>query len=307
MPADDSSLTVPDLDPVASRRWLSMPRGHSPWLNEEVARRMEARLDWIKQRPALWVHWSARLGGMQAHDLLVRRYPQARCVFAGEQAAAAAADIAAHAQPRWRRWLRHWWPATPPAPLLPGTADLLWANMSLHWYAQPQAVLRQWQEALRTGGFVMFSCLGPDTLRELQQFCLAHQAPAPLHPLTDMHDWGDMLVEAGFAQPVMDMERLTLTYASAERMMQDLRDWGRNLHRQRGQRTVTRRQYHQWLDRLEAGMPRNAAGELYLTFELIYGHAIKPEPRVRMAGETAVSLQDMRAMLRPSQPLQSRP
>jgi malonyl-CoA O-methyltransferase len=96
------------------------------------------------------------------------------------------------------------------------------------------------------------------------------------------------------------MERLTLTYTSAERMIEDLRSWGRNLHRERARRTWSRQERHRWLNRIEAGMPRQTDGQLYLTFELIYGHAIKPAPRAKLAESTTVSLSDMRTLLRQS-------
>ena len=292
---------VPDLDPVAVDRWLKRPRQSSPWLNEEVARRMESRLDWITQRPEHWIHWSPLLGGLAAHARLLARYPEARCQIQGEQVEAASALLEGQARgPGWRRWLDRWTRPTPIADLEPQAADLVWANMVLHLYPRPDEVLKQWLSALRTGGFVMFSCLGPDTLKEWRQWHREEGMAPPAHAMTDMHDWGDMLVETGFAQPVMDMERLTLTYPSAERMIEDLRSWGRNLHRERARRTWSRQERQRWLDRLEAGMPRQTDGQLFLTFELIYGHAIKPAPRVKLAESTAVSLSDMRTLLRQS-------
>jgi malonyl-CoA O-methyltransferase len=103
-----------------------------------------------------------------------------------------------------------------------GRADMVWANMALHVSAQPQALLRQWHQALAVDGFVMFSCLGPDTLHELHAIYQKRGWPAPSHAFTDMHDWGDMLVAAGFAEPVMDMERLTLTYANPQALLAEL-------------------------------------------------------------------------------------
>ena len=113
-----------------------------------------------------------------------------------------------------------------------------------------------------------------------------------------MHDWGDMLIQAGFAEPVMDMERITLTYDSPEKMLQDLRSLGRNLHPQRFQALRGR----QWRETLLDAMRKHLAlpdgsGRLALTFEIIYGHALKPVPRVPVATQTAVSLADMRSLL----------
>jgi malonyl-CoA O-methyltransferase len=108
-----------------------------------------------------------------------------------------------------------------------------------------------------------------------------------------------MLVQAGFAEPVMDMERIVLTFATPARLLQELRGLGRNLHPQRFPALRGRR----WHANLEQALSQRLAdarqgGQLALTFEIVYGHAFKPTPRVRMEGSSAVALQDMRDMLR---------
>jgi malonyl-CoA O-methyltransferase len=116
-----------------------------------------------------------------------------------------------------------------------------------------------------------------------------------------MHDWGDMLIEAGFAEPVMDMERITLTFPTAQRLLQELRELGANLHPQRFAGLRGRGWHARLLAALEEHLPRTDGG-LGLTFEIVYGHAFKPAPRVRVAEHSSVSLQDMRAMLRKPAP-----
>jgi malonyl-CoA O-methyltransferase len=147
-------------------------------------------------------------------------------------------------------------------------------------------------------GYLMFSCLGPDTLRELRALYAAWAGPA-WHAFTDMHDWGDMLIEAGFAEPVMDMERITLTFATPRACCKSCASWAATCTRQRFAGLRGRR----WKAGLEQALTERLAapehgGQLALTFEIVYGHAYKPTPRVPVAGESAVSLQDMRAMLR---------
>jgi malonyl-CoA O-methyltransferase len=169
--------------------------------------------------------------------------------------------------------------------------------MHLHMSAEPQELMRQWQQALAVDGFLMFSCLGPDTLRELRALYSALGWTPPGHEFTDMHDWGDMLVQGGFAEPVMDMERITLAYDKPERLLDELRELGANLHPDRFPALRGRR----WKDRLLQALDtelRGADGKLTLTYEVIYGHALKPLPRARMGEESAVSLQDMRSMLK---------
>ena len=180
-----------------------------------------------------------------------------------------------------------------------GSVDMLWANMLLHQQAQPMQMLQAWHQALAVDGFVMFSCLGPDTVKELRALYDQLGWPAAGHSYTDMHDWGDMLVQAGFAEPVMDMETITLTFATPERVLQERRELGCNLHPQRfaGLRGKA------WLAQLHAALDTHlrvdsSEGQLAVTFELVYGHAFKPAPRVAVDAESAVSLEQMRRMLK---------
>ncbi|MDP3311259.1 MAG: biotin synthase, partial [Polaromonas sp.] len=124
--------------------------------------------------------------------------------------------------------------------------------------------------------------------------------PPAGHQLTDMHDWGDMLVQAGFAEPVMDMERITLTFETPERLLQELRELGRNFHPLRFPALRSRAWKARLLRALEAQLPRQADGRLVLTFEIIYGHAMKAQPKVKVSAKSAVSVADMRAMLQGS-------
>jgi malonyl-CoA O-methyltransferase len=162
--------------------------------------------------------------------------------------------------------------------------------------AQPQALIAQWHRALAPEGFLMFSCLGPDTLRELRALYATLGWPAPAHDFTDMHDWGDMLVHGGFAEPVMDMERITLTWETPERLLAELGELGANLHRARFPALRGRRWQERLLGELTQGL-RQPDGRLALTFEIIYGHAVKPQPVMRVSERSAVSLEDMRALL----------
>ena len=145
----------------------------------------------------------------------------------------------------------------------------------------------------------MFSCLGPDTLRELHAVYARMGWPVPGHEFTDMHDWGDMLVHAGFAEPVMDMERITLSYSTPQSLLAELRALGRNLHPQRFAGLRSRA----WLERLHAALSQGLAmpaadGRLQVTFEIVYGHAFKPRPRLKVQPETTVSLEQMRSALK---------
>ncbi len=284
-----STQQPPTIDPRAARRWQHLPAEASPWLHEEVARRMEARLGWIKLQPQNWAHWEPVRGGLQAHALLAQRYPDATC-FVAETDVAKAQYASKLIAKRW--WQPSRWTAGPTRFETPpeGAVQMLWANMSLHMTADPQDLMMQWHRALAADGFLMFSCLGPDTLQELRSIYQSLGWPAPSHEFTDMHDWGDMLAGAGFAEPVMDMERITLAFETPERLLQELRGLGRNFHPQRFAALRGR----QWRERLHAAL---ADAPLQLTFEVIYGHAFKPAPRLKMQAETVLSLEQMRETL----------
>ena len=286
----------PTLDPTAVARWRRVAPLMSPWLHEEVASRMLDRLKWIRLQPGSWAHWGALRGGLKAHAQLAATYPKSACFIAEDSENSRLVAIKKVAYPWWNpaRWTR---PATrferPP----PASVDMLWVNMALHESADPQALLAEWHRALKVGGFVMFSCLGPDTAVELRDLYRRLGWPPAGHDLTDMHDWGDMLVHAGFAEPVMDMERITLTFETPARLLQELTELGRNFHPARFAALRGRR----WRARLEAAISEHLVkgeeGRLSLTFEVISGHALKPLPKVRVSARSAVSLEDMRGML----------
>jgi malonyl-CoA O-methyltransferase len=264
----------------------------APWLHQETARRMAERLSIVKRRPDCIVDWHARAGG--GLGLLRQAYPRAQ-LFAVESHAAPMALSAP-----W--WSAARWRERPPATIGPeavpaASAGLLWSNMALHWQADPAALLRRWQAALAVDGFLMFSTLGPGSLPQLRALYQARGFGAPMAPLVDMHDLGDMLVEAGFADPVMDQERLTLTWPDARAALAELRSLGANASPQRHPGLRTPR----WRTALEAALAQAAAapgGRIALEIELVYGHAFKPPPRVKAGAETTIDVEQMRAMMR---------
>jgi malonyl-CoA O-methyltransferase len=265
----------------------------SPWLHEEVGRRMAERLPWIKLQPRSWLNWSPLVGGAQSHVAVLKTYPEAQALLDGPEA-----DLA----------LERWTPARSWNPFRRGvrvqkadpaqSVDMVWSNMSLHAEPEPAARLADWFARLNSDGFLMFACLGPDSLRELRAVHAQHGWAAPALPFVDMHDWGDRLVGAGFAEPVMDMERIVLTYSDAAALLGELRGLGRNQHPQRFAALRSRAWGQRYREALNQGLPRAEDGRLLMTFEVVYGHAFKPRPRVKPGEASAISLDDMRAMLR---------
>lgn len=260
---------------------------------------MQERLAFIKLQPDRWVHWGPLQGGLLAHEALQNRYPKAQVWLSSEHRQQ---DLLALAALQGRWWqAKRWFGPRMLCDLPPdGQAHMLWANMQLHTSPHPQKLLKTWHKALAVDGFLMFSCLGPDTLRELRNVYARQSWPEPAHEFTDMHDWGDMLVEAGFTEPVMDMERITLSYETPQRLLSELRSWGRNLHVKRFEGLRGRR----WLEQLKQILMSLARpdenGRLTLTFEIVYGHALKPSPRVPVSPQAVIGLDQMQQMLRSS-------
>jgi len=267
-----------------------------PWLHGEVARRMAQRLEIIKLQPELVVDWWSGLGN--AARLLRDTYPKARHVVV-EPDAAWARRAAQPASPWWSP--QRWMAASAPSVLtpdgeLPTNAQLIWANMMLHAVVDPPALFERWQKMLRVDGFVMFSCLGPGTLGELRALYARLGWPAATPGFVDMHDLGDMLVHAGFADPVMDQETLTLQYDSPQALLDELRTLGGNAAPDRFGGLRTPRWRAHLLRELEA--LRGRSGKLEVSFEVAYGHAFRAAPRLQAGEATSISLDDMRAMVR---------
>lgn len=304
-------MTQPDCAPsrAAVRRQiqrLSILPQH-PWLHQEVARRLADKLDPIRLEPKAWIDWSAFLGG--GAEFVQERYPQAqRWVVEPDAALAVRSQVDAEQSARrtWRTLFKRvatevfHEPVEQPSPWQPEGAQMLWANMTLHAAVDLHATMLQWHRHLAVDGFLMCSGLGPDTGRELRTLYRDLGWPLPTIDFVDMHDLGDELVKAGFADPVMDMETLTLTWETPQAMLAELRTWGGNVAvgRFAGLRTP------RWRDRLLEALAalKRPDGRLGLTVELVYGHAVKPAPRVKVEPETRVSLDDMRTMIRRDTP-----
>lgn len=147
-------------------------------------------------------------------------------------------------------------------PLAERSVDLVWANMALHWLVEPMAAFREFHRVLSPGGLLMFSTLGPDTLRELRAAAGANR----VHAFIDMHDLGDMLLAAGLSAPVMDMEVLTFRYAHADALLADLRQSGQSNARADRTRGLAGRGFAERLRRAIGPQPN-------ISYEVVYGHA----------------------------------
>jgi malonyl-CoA O-methyltransferase len=270
----------------------------SGFLRREVAARMHERLELVKNFPRQVL--DAGCGAGDDLALLQKMYPAAQIV--GIDAAPAVLEAARTPAPALRslnQMLSRLLPAKAGVDVLcgdfgnlpfgPNSLDLVWSNLALHWHPQPDRVFAEWRRVLRVDGLLMFSNFGPDTFVELRTAFAAMDETPHVLPFVDMHDFGDQLVEAGFTTPVMDMEKITVTYDTAAALLADVRAFGGNPLATRRRSLVGRAAWQRMLDALER--QRRPDGKLGLTFEVIYGHAFRPAPKVTAAGEAIVRFQ----------------
>lgn len=295
VPAKPPKLSAPiDLNLV--RQLFADPArvAEADFLRREIAGRMHERLQLVKVNPQRVL--DAGCGTGPDLPVLQKSYPAAQILGVDTSPAMIAAARGQAAKSGLSQLIGKLLPAKSgidylcadmaDLPLARNNVDLVWSNLALHWHPQPDRVFAEWHRVLKVGGLLMFSCFGPDTLQELRAaFAEVDLAPHTL-PFVDMHDFGDQLVEAGFAEPVMDMEKITVTYDSADKLLADARALGGNPLQSRRKGLLGKDAYA----RLKAGLEkqRRADGKLALTFEVIYGHAFRPAPRVTSSGEAII-------------------
>jgi malonyl-CoA O-methyltransferase len=303
----DPRFPAPDpreVDPRAVRRAFARAAptyDEAAVLQREVGARMASRLDCVKVAPGLVL--DAGCGTGEAVGELAVRYAGTRVV-----ALDLALPMLAAARERSRRarsLLRRLLPAALSGgghadPLFvcgdinalpfPGVAfDLVWSNLALQWVNDLPRAFAEMRRVLKVGGLVTFTTFGPDTLKEIRGAFARADGYTHTNRFVDMHDVGDMLLEAGFAEPVMDMERLTLTYAGPDALLRELKQLGAvNATRGRPRGLMGRARWARMLAVLE-GMRHDA--RIPATFEVVYGHAWKGEPKRTAEGLPIVKLQ----------------
>ena len=263
-------------------------------LVREVGVRLVDRLQYIRLAPQDILDVGCGAGGAMAG--LAARYPAA-----GATGIDLSEQMLRRRPTTLRERLPRWLGGRPPVrvvadaarlPIADDAIDLVFSNLMLHWHPEPHTLFPEWKRVLRVDGLLLFSCFGPDTLKELRAACRATLPDARPMPFIDMHDFGDMMVASGFANPVMDAEVLTLTYPSARHLLSEVRALGGNPRDDRRPTLPSGRQARSFLDALAAQVGDD--GRIGLTFEVAYGHAWKPAPRPNAA---AVSVQALRADL----------
>ena len=269
---------------------------NSAALPREVGRRLIERLQYIRLAPDRVL--DVGCGNTETRAPLLQQYPRATWIgldVSERMLTLAPAETLAARAGRWLRGEPFYRLAGDGGrlPIAGDSIDLVFSNLMLHWHPQPHTVFPEWKRVLRNEGLLMFSCFGPDTLKELRAAVTAAMPSARPMPFVDMHDFGDMMVASGFATPVMDAEIVTLTYGSAQELVREVRSLGGNPRDDRAQSLPSGRQARRVLAALTE--QRGEDGRIRLTFEVAYGHAWKPQPK--RAGATEITLESVRAQL----------
>ena len=277
------------------------------FLQREIADRMLERLQYIRLAPSRTLDLGCGTGYLTAK--LAARDPQAQLLaldLAPSMLNHTRQRLASPGWPGWPGWLGKLLGAAPThhaicadAQLLPlagESIDLAVSNLTLQW-CDPEKIAREMVRVIRPGGLFMFTSLGPDTLKELRAAFRAVDDKPHVNTFVDMHDIGDMLVAAGFADPVMDCEIMTVTYTELMTLMRELKGIGAHNvlpERARGLTGKTR-----WAQLAAAYEKFRVDGRLPATYEVIYGHAWRPEvsKRKTVDGQQAISLGEFKRMV----------
>jgi malonyl-CoA O-methyltransferase len=286
----------PDNAPTIDKRQarLAFSRAASHYdevaaLQREIAARMLDRLAYIRHQPAVVLDVGAGTG--DATHALSRLYPEAQVI---------ALDFALPMLHQTRR--REGSGRRPDClcadaerlPLGSGSVDMIFSNATLQWCNDLPGTFREFQRVLRPNGMLLFSTFGPDTLIELRASWAAVDGGSHVSPFVDMHNIGDAMLEAGLAEPVVDVDRLQLTYDEVPALVRDLKTLGaHNVTRDR-QRGLTGK--GRLLAMYEAYERFRKNGRLPASYEVVYGHAWAPSQR-QEDGVTQIPLEVVRQQM----------
>lgn len=255
----------------------------------EIRNRLLERLDIVRLQPQAILDLGAGTG--HSSKALRHRYRGAEVI-----ALDLSPGMLAQAERR-QAWLRRFDPVIADAHRLPvkdASVELVFSNLMLEWCHDPDAVFQEIRRVLKPGGLLTFTTLGPDTLRELREGWRKVDAYTRVHRFIDMHDLGDALMRAGLAEPVMDTERLTVTYPDLGALLKELTDSGSSNVAHGRARGLTTKARLEGLRDVVRGEP--SAGALPVSVEVVYGHAWAGQLRrpQRTGGEVRIPVSSLK-------------
>ena len=239
-------------------------------LQQEISKRLLERLDYIKLQPARVLDVGAGTGISLTG--LRQQYPVAQ-IYALDIARAMLLE--ARKKQGWlqrmRRPIQFITADAEKLPLADASVDLLFSNLTLQWCLDLEQTFGEFRRVLKPGGLLMFTTFGPDTLKELRSCWSQVDGYTHVNNFIDMHVVGDALVRSRFAEPVMDMELVTMTYSDVPSIMRDLKTIGaHNVTRGRARSLTGKGKMQQLVASYEQF--RNN-GVLPVSYEVVYGHA----------------------------------
>lgn len=247
-------------------------------LQREVSQRMASRLEYIKVQPTRIIDAGSGTGAGAA--MLRKHYPNSMVIEL--DFAYAMLDQSRNKYMSTEGFLKRLltrkilWQVCGDIEMLPlreASLDMVWSNLALQWVPIPDQVFAEFYRVLAPGGMLMFSTLGPDTLMELRQSFHGLDQAAHVNPFIDMHDLGDALLRHGFTEPVMDMEKIIMTYRDVRSVIRDLKAIGAHTVMNGQRRGLLGKEAWQRIE--ETYEKYRCNGTLPVTYEVVYGHAWK--------------------------------
>jgi malonyl-CoA O-methyltransferase len=267
-----------ELDRAAIRRAFDRAAPYfdeAAFLHREVRARLLDRLSVLRREPDSILDLGAGTG--EGSRRLKDQFPKAQVLAIDHS----------HAMLKLARKRQGWFKKFHPVcadveqlPLQTESIDWCVSNIAPAYNDPPDRLFSEIQRVLKPGGLFHFATLGPDTLHELRTAWASVDASPHVHRFIDMHDLGDALVRSGFADPVMDVERIVLTYGDADQLFRELKRVGAvSLLSHRARHLSNRTK----LAALRAAYrPDIASHRIAATFEIVYGQAwrgISRQPR----------------------------
>ena len=249
---------------IARQRFISRAEPYfskADFLYNAMAQRLQQRFEGLRIDPVRVLELGARGDGVR--NFLTRLYPEAQY----DQVAAPLSEAAFQT-------------------LVPDQYDIIISNLSFTAWADAYDALLRVRFALKSKGVFFFSLLGPDSLQELRQAFSFDRYPHVMD-FHDMHNVGDLLLQCGFENPVMEGEYMTVQYRRLERLFQDLRHMGWQYAGDNRRRGLMPKRV--WNTALERYLKVDSPAHYPMTLEMILGHAWVGEPVGRQEGsETEV-------------------
>jgi malonyl-CoA O-methyltransferase len=254
-------------------------------LQKEVCSRLLEKLEYIKLSPQLIL--DAGVGTGEAIAPLMKRYKKSGLValdLSERMLAKAPAHVGLLRKPELVcADIEH-------LPFCEDSFELLFSSLTLQWCNDMQATMEDILRVLKPGGLLMFSTFGPDTLKELRACWSQIDDAVHVNEFTDMHDVGDGLLQAGFADPVMEAETITVNYQSIDKLLADLRAIGANATAKGGRAGLTAPSV---LTKLRQAYEVYRVDKLLpASYEVVYGHAWKPVANQPEKHELLVNLSE---------------